>query len=177
MSETSKPGRRRIGTLPRVEDLMRLAGLLVFAVSFAAASAGLPDKVSELSWLAGSWEGDDAGTWNEEVWAAPRGGLMLAFHRDTGRSTGFEFLRIEETPAGLVYRAMPGGRPATDFKLVEAGPARAVFESALEFPRRVVYWREGEGLHARIEGVRAGKPASREWTWQRADAEGRKAAR
>jgi hypothetical protein len=145
---------------------MRSAFLLV--LGFAAPAAPLPGTVSQLEWLAGSWEGDDGGTCNEEVWAAPRGGLMVAFHRDTGRSAGFEFLRIEETPEGLVYRAMPGGRAATDFKLVDAGPARAVFESALEFPKRVLYWREGEALHARIEGTRAGKPVSKEWTWLRA---------
>jgi hypothetical protein len=147
---------------------MRSAFLL--ALVFAAAAAPLPDKVNQLEWLAGSWEGDDGGTCNEEVWASPRGGLMVAFHRDTGRSTGFEFLRIEETPAGLVYRAMPGGRTATDFKLVDAGPGRAVFESALDFPKRVLYWREGEALRARIEGTRARKPASKEWTWFRASA-------
>jgi hypothetical protein len=157
---------------------MRLAGLLLAAVPLAAVFANLPDKVSELSWLAGSWEGDDGGTWNEEVWAAPSGGLLIAFHRDTrqGRAVGFEFLRIEETPAGLVYRPMPEGRPASDFKLVEAGPGRAVFESALEFPKRVLYWRDGETLHARIEGTRAGKAASKEWAWRRAG-EGQKAAR
>jgi len=142
---------------------MPLAGLLLLAL------APLPDKVSQLEWLSGAWEGDDGGTFNEEVWAAPRGGLMVAYHRDTrqDRAVGFEFLRIEETPAGLVYRPMPDGHAGTDFKLVEAGPARAVFESALEFPKRVLYWREGERLHARIEGVRKGKPASKEWIWKR----------
>jgi hypothetical protein len=147
---------------------MRLAASVVLAL--AASSASLPGTVDQLAWLSGSWEGDDGGTWNEEVWAAPHGGLMLAFHRDTarGRAVGFEFLRIEETASGLVYRAMPGGKPATDFKLVEAWPERAVFESALEFPRRVLYFRQGETLHARIEGVRAGKPASKEWIWRRA---------
>ena len=155
---------------------MQLAGLLVRIL--AAPAAPLPDKVSQLQWLAGAWEGDDGGTWNEEVWAAPRGGLMLAYHRDTrqGRAVGFEFLRIEETPAGLVYRPLPGGHAGTDFKLVEAGPGRAVFESGLEFPRRVLYWREGETLHARIEGTRAGKLASKEWVW-RPVASDRKTAR
>jgi len=139
------------------------------AASLVLALASLPDKVSQLEWLSGAWEGDDGGTFNEEVWAAPRGGLMVAYHRDTrqDRAVGFEFLRIEETPAGLVLRPMPDGRAGTDFKLVEAGPERAVFESALEFPKRVLYWREGELLHARIEGVRKGKPTSKEWIWKR----------
>jgi Domain of unknown function (DUF6265) len=157
-----------------VEVFMPIAGMLVLALA-----APLPDKVAQLEWLAGSWEGDDGGTWNEEVWAAPRGGLMVAYHRDTRdeRAAGFEFLRIEETSGGLVYRPLPNGRAGTDFKLVEGGPERVVFESALEFPRRVLYWREGEALHARIEGVRKGKPAAKEWIWRRGGAADRKTGR
>src|SRR4051812_37055971 len=122
---------------------------MLTALILLAAPSQLAQHIDDLGWLAGSWEGDDAGTFNEETWTPPKGGLMLAVHRDTqnGRATGFEFLRIEETPGGLVYRAMPQGRPATDFKLVESASERAVFESALEFPRRVIYWREGAALH------------------------------
>src|SRR5256885_2781656 len=136
---------------------MQLAGLLVLIL--AAPAAPLPDKVSQLQWLAGAWEGDDGGTWNEEVWAAPRGGLMLAYHRDTrqGRAVGFEFLRIEETPAGLVYRPLPGGHAGTDFKLVEAGPRRAVFESGLEVSRRLPFWRGGGTPPPRVERTPGGK--------------------
>ena len=135
-----------------------------------AAPLPLPTSVDQLAWLSGGWSGDDGGTLNEEFWTPPRGGLMLSVHRDTlsGRAVAFEFLRIEETPQGLVYQAMPGGKPATPFRLVEAGPQRAVFESALEFPRRVLYWREGEELHARIEGKRKGQAAAKEWVWRRA---------
>ena len=143
--------------------------ITVLATFLLTIAAPLPDKVAQLDWLAGAWEGDDKGIWNEEVWSDPKGGMMLAFHRDTraDRAVSFEFLRIEETPAGLVYLSMPRGAPATPFRLIEAGPDRAVFErDSLEFPRRVLYWRAGETLHARIEGTRNGAPAAKEWVWR-----------
>jgi hypothetical protein len=136
----------------------------------ALIAASLATDVAQLDWLAGAWEGDDAGTFNEEVWSEPKGGMMIAFHRDTrgGKAVSFEFLRVEQGDGGLVYLPQPRGAPATPFKLVESGPQRAVFErDANEFPKRVLYWREGESLHARIEGTRKGAPAAKEWVWRK----------
>lgn len=135
--------------------------------AFVPGSIGLP----QLGWLAGTWSGDDHGTLNEEVWLAPSGGLMLGMHRDTsgGKATGFEFLRIEQDGERVVYRAMPQGNPATDFPRVAQGPSCIVFENPEHaFPRRILYWREGAKLRARIEGTRRGQPASYEWTWSAA---------
>ena len=141
--------------------------LLAAAPDCPVLGSGSPG-LAQLGWLAGAWSGDDAGTLNEEVWMVPSGGMMLAMHRDTagGKATGFEFLRIEEDGQGLVYRAMPEGRPATDFRRIAQGPSCIVFENPEHaFPRRVLYWREGVRLHARIEGTRQGKPAAKEWVW------------
>ncbi|HEX7252970.1 MAG TPA: DUF6265 family protein [Thermoanaerobaculia bacterium] len=136
-----------------------------------AAASAETGPLARLAWLAGDWEGDDAGVWNEERWMEPSGGMMLAVHRDTsgGKATSFEFLRIESTSDGIVYFASPRGKAPTPFRLVESGARRAVFENEqLEFPRRVIYWMEKEGeLHARIEGTRSGKAQSAEWTWKR----------
>jgi len=153
---------------------MALLTLLLFAAApdCPAVTAGSP-RLAQLGWLAGAWSGDDGGTLNEEVWLAPAGGLMLAVHRDTagGKATGFEFLRIEQDGDAVVYRAMPEGRPATDFRRVAQGPSCIVFENPQhEFPRRILYWREGQVLHARIEGTRQAKPAAREWVWSSAHA-------
>ncbi|HSB63756.1 MAG TPA: DUF6265 family protein [Thermoanaerobaculia bacterium] len=157
----------------RADFAMLPACLAFLAVVVSAASAlgeGPKADVASLSWLAGAWGGDDGGTFNEEHWISPKAGSMLAVHRDVknGKTVGFEFLRIEEQGDSLVYFASPEGRPPTPFKLVESGAKRAVFENGtLEFPRRVLYFRDGETLHARIEGTRGGKPASKEWTWRR----------
>ena len=94
---------------------------------------------------------------------------MRPIHGRAGSELGRHIGRAldrEEDRAGLVYRAMPEGRPATDFRRIAQGPSCIVFENPEHaFPRRVLYWREGAALHARIEGTRQGKPASKEWVW------------
>jgi hypothetical protein len=157
-----------------VSTLPALLVFLALAVPAAPAPGESPKAdISSLAWLAGAWGGDDTGTFNEETWIAPKAGSMLAVHRDVknGKTVGFEFLRIEEQEGSLVYVASPDGKTPTPFRLVESGPTRAVFENpALEFPRRVLYFRDGETLHARIEGARGGKPAAKEWIWRRVGA-------
>jgi len=94
---------------------------------------------------------------------------MLGMHRDIGSKTSFEFMRIEQAADGsLVYQAQPAGRPATPFKLKSMSESRVEFENAEhDFPQRIIYWRKGEQLCARVEGTLGGKPESEEWCWNR----------
>ena len=143
-----------------------LAALLAAPVAPPDSEAAL----ARLSWMVGGWGAEQGGEWGEEHWIPARGGTMLGVHRDVrgGRTTGFEFLRIEARPDGLVYLASPGGRPATEFRAVEVRDDRVTFENpAHDFPQRIVYWRTGEALHARIEGRTGGKEASMGWRWLR----------
>ena len=79
-----------------------------------------------------------------------------------------EFLRIADTPEGFSYYASPGGRPAVEFKVKELGDRRVVFENAAhDFPQRILYWRDGDKLVARIEGTIGGKGKSEEWRFAR----------
>jgi hypothetical protein len=163
-----------------MKNMNNTTRILVLVLSCAAsrpapaespAAPPLKASLAELAWMAGDWQMSDGDAAVEEHWMAPKGGLMLGIGRTVkgGRAVEFEFLRIEQKGDGLVYLASPGGRPATPFPLVERGETSAVFESALEFPRRVSYRKNSDGsLTARIEGTRDGKPASKEWTWRRA---------
>lgn len=55
-----------------------------------------------------------------------------------------------------------------EFKLKEAGEKRVVFENAAhDFPQRILYWREGDDLVARIEGTMRGQPRQQEWRFSR----------
>ena len=92
---------------------MRRASLLL-TFHAGAACAGATD----LAWLAGAWCGDDNGTWDEEIWLAPRAGSLIGAHRDTRGDTlrAFEFFRIVEDGDGLVFWAQPGGKPAVAFR-------------------------------------------------------------
>jgi hypothetical protein len=98
---------------------------------------------------------------------APLGSSMVGMSRtvENGKTSFFEYLRIEAKDDGIVYLASPLGRdPPTPFKLIESGPMRVVFANPdHDYPKRIIYSREGDKLHARIEGD--GK--SSEWTFLR----------
>jgi Domain of unknown function (DUF6265) len=146
--------------------------LIAVALLVAAPPSGTPAdpaaQLARLSWMTGGWASRDGEQWTEEHWLAARGGTMLGLHRDVrgGRTTAFEFLRIEARPDGIVYLASPGGRPATAFRAVEVSEERVVFENKEhDFPQRILYWRSPGALHARVEGMQGGKAESMEWRW------------
>ena len=144
---------------------------LALVLFLAAPASGEPTaQLARLSWMAGAWASQSADEWSEEHWLPARGGTMLGVHRDVRgpRTTAFEFLRIEARPDGLVYLASPGGRPPTEFRAIEVGDERVVFENPRhDFPQRILYWRGKDALHARIEGIDRGQPSSMEWRWAR----------
>lgn len=150
----------------------RVSATMMLVVACAAASASARQQkptLDSLAWIAGAWAGTAGGVEMEEHWTAPKGNSMIGLHRDVakGRTVGFEFLRIEQQPAGIVYLSMPNGRsPATPFPLKEVSGTRVVFENpAHDFPQRIIYWKDGSDLCARIEGTMNGKARSEEWCW------------
>ena len=130
----------------------------------------LAATLGDLAWMAGQWRSTIDGTAMEESWLAPSGNLMLGMHRDVranGKAT-FEFLRIQQTKDGVAYLAQPGGQPPTAFALKSVEKRRAVFENPKhDFPQRIIYWREGDKLCARVEGPMDGKEVSEQWCWAR----------
>lgn len=129
------------------------------------------DPLHSLSWLAGHWAKTTDTLTQEEYWMPPKGGMMLGLHRDapTQGNAFFEYLRIENTPEGIIYQASPQGRSPTPFKLMETGDRSAMFENPKhDFPQRIRYWIDDEGiLHARIEGKIKGVEKSSEWTYSK----------
>jgi hypothetical protein len=143
-------------------------GILAIVEGRAAGQAALPTTVGALSWMAGAWGGTIGGMEMEEHWTSAKAGSLIGMHRDVvkGRTVSFEFLRVEEQNGGLVYLSSPTGAPVTPFHLVEAGPARAVFANPQhDFPQRIIYWKDGADLRARIEGPQGGKTVGEEWRW------------
>ena len=143
---------------------------LVSAVHLAAqaGAAGSAKSLADLAWMAGSWSSTEGAKTTEEHWTRPAGGVMLGLHRDVdGAKTAFEFLRIEEKAGKVTYLAMPQGRPATPFELVESGGQKAVFANPEhDFPQRILYWREGASLCAAIEGPMNGETVTERWCWK-----------
>jgi hypothetical protein len=144
--------------------------LLAMLVLIAPAAYGQP-RAASLDWLAGTWTQVKGEERVIETWIGPGNGLLVAANLTTRGSQrrSFEFLRIADTPEGFSYYASPGGRPAVEFKLKEQGDRRVVFENAAnDFPQRILYWRDGDQLVARIEGSVGGKEKSEEWRFARA---------
>ena len=148
--------------------MIRIASVVLLCGA-AVAAQGTKPIIADLSWMAGSWTGESRGIQMEEHWTTPKGNSMVGIHRDTGkgRTLLFEFLRIEQQGDQIVYLSMPNGRsPATPFPLKEVSGTRVVFENpSHDFPQRIIYWKDGNDLRARIEGTQNGKPAGEEWRW------------
>ena len=145
---------------------------LMITAALAAPQAGLrPD----LGWMAGYWLSCDGGREVAETWSIPRLNLMAGTSvtvRD-GR-VGWELSRIAPTGAApdapLGYFAIPEGQAPTTFPVIESGTARVVFEQAAhDFPKRVIYEREGDVLNARIEGEIDGQARTIRWRFQKAE--------
>jgi len=127
----------------------------------AARAAPLPD----LSWLGGDWRRCQSGEIVEERWLGPRGGLLIGVNLTSSKgSASFEHLRIAASDETWTYWSAPMGRTPVPFRMVESAPQRAVFANDEHvFPARIVYWREGDELLARIEGTIKNEPTAVEW--------------
>ncbi len=106
----------------------------------------------DLAWMAGDWKMCAGRNVVEEHWLGPADGLMVGVNLTrTAKRASFEHLRIAPTPEGWAYLASPGGRPATVFLVKSTGAGEVVFENLKhDFPKRIVYRRDGEALVAQI---------------------------
>ena len=113
----------------------------------------------DLDWMAGYWLSCEDGREVSETWSSRRGGIMLGSGITIGRQAfSWEQMRIESgvpNPEDLSFMALPrGADTVTAFALIRAGEREAVFENpAHDFPRRVIYRRDGDRLTGRIEGA------------------------
>ena len=146
-----------------------IAWLLATAASVGHAAPAAND----LAWLSGDWRRCKDGEIVEERWLGPRGDVLLGANLTTSPAgkASWESLRIARDGDAWVYWASPMGRAAVPFRMVESGAQRAVFVNPEHvFPARIVYWREGEELLARIEGTLRDQPAAVEWRFAKGTA-------
>jgi hypothetical protein len=126
----------------------------------------------DIAWLAGDWQLTSAAACVEEHWTAWSENMLVGMSRTVagGRTTSFEFMRIESRADGIFYVAQPGGRPPVDFKLASESAAELTFVNPGHADRlkRVIYRREPDGrLTARIEGENAGAAFSEDYPYRR----------
>lgn len=143
--------------------------MAAIVVAFGLHGAAPCQTVAQLNWLAGDWVQQADGVLTEEIWTAPRGGMMLGMSRAStaDRVRVFEYVRILKGADGrLRFVAQPGGVPPTEFLLSDHAAQSVTFENAgHDFPTRIRYWREGERLMAEISG-KDGANAMR-WSYSR----------
>ena len=141
--------------------------LLIASLLLATLPAfGQITRTPTLDWMAGTWVQDKGASEKvTESWIGPTGGSLVGVNLSQWPDKlTFEFLRITDLPDGMVYYASPIGGKPVEFKFKEAGDKRVVFENKEhDFPQRIIYWREGDNLAARVEGDVQGRLRSQEW--------------
>ena len=119
-------------------------------------------SLNNFATLSGCWERTEkSGSLISEMWMKPAGTSMLGVGRTVknGKTTDFEFMRIEQQDDGIYYVARPKANTTeTAFKLKSAAGSEFTFENPEhDFPQRIIYKIKGSALAARIEGTRNGK--------------------
>lgn len=126
----------------------------------------------DIAWLAGDWQMTTASACVEEQWTGPSTNMLVGMSRTVagGRTTAFEFMRIEARADGIYYVPQPNGRPPVDFKLSSENAAELVFVNPghADHLKRIVYRRDGDaGLAARIEGEDGGRAFAVDFPYRR----------
>lgn len=167
--------------MPRLTLLLAAALLLCGAVPgrYAARAVGTGEVpgISALQFMAGPWatqRGKAKGPTTEELWMAPRGGVMLGVNRVASetRTMSWEQLRIEERANdGVYYVASPMGQsPGTSFRLTKLGAGYALFENPEhDWPTSISYGRtdiEGQ-LEVVVSGMQDGESRVETWSFLR----------
>jgi hypothetical protein len=136
------------------------------------AVVGLPQgspSVADVAWLAGCWESTRGDRHVTEQWMAPEGNTLLGISRTVvnGKTTEYEFLLIREGARGLEYVAKPSGRAEATFTTVRVSANEVVFENpAHDFPTRIIYQRQSDGVTAAIEGLTNGQSRRMEFPYR-----------
>ena len=133
--------------------------LMLFTMAAAAFQAPAP-TVKDVAWIGGCWEYTRTTRHVAENWMAPEGGTMIGVSRtvNSGKTTEWEFLIIREGAKGLEYVAKPSGQAEATFASTSVSANEVVFENpAHDFPKRIIYKRDGDALVASIEGPMNGQ--------------------
>ena len=141
-----------------------LSTIMMASLSIAiAAQKNEISKIADFEWMAGCWERrDDAKKlFVSEQWMSPAGTSIHGMGRTVkdGKTTGWEYMRIEQRSDGFYFVAKPKENPEeTAFKLISSTLNEVVFENKEhDFPQRVIYKIQGTKLIGRIEGNNNGK--------------------
>ena len=139
--------------------------MVIWAVAMAL-------SLADIAWLAGDWQMSAGTRCVEEHWTSPSSNLLVGMSRtvEGGRTTSFEFVRIEARDDAIYYVAQPNGRPPVDFRLASEAASELVFVNPghADHLKRIVYrQRPDGGITARIEGEDAGRSFAVDYSYRR----------
>lgn len=140
--------------------------LMPFLIASIAASAALGQSsvtLNDFAFMAGCWELRDESKklLVSEQWMSPAGTSIIGMGRTVrdGKTTDWEFMRIEQRSDGIYFVAKPkANTEETAFKMIGSAAGEFIFENkAHDFPQRVIYNQKRANLAGRIEGSQNGK--------------------
>jgi Domain of unknown function (DUF6265) len=138
---------------------MLTLSLMMSAVMAGAVQAPAP-TVKDVAWISGCWDYTRNGRHVAESWTSVEGGTLMGISRTVvnGTTTEWEFLIIRDSTTGLEYVAKPSGQAEATFRAATASATEVVFENpAHDFPKKIIYKRDGSALIASIEGPMNGQ--------------------
>jgi len=142
--------------------IMILVGLSLLS-TLSVAGQNKTTEIGDLDGMAGCWErrDDSKKLLVSEQWMSPAGTSILGMGRTVknGKTTGWEFMRIEQREDGLYFVSRPKeNKEDTAFKLISSTLNEVVFENKEhDFPQRIIYKLQGAKMTGRIEGNNNGK--------------------
>jgi|GEM_PF-604723 hypothetical protein len=141
-----------------------LALFLLFSIVLVSCTSG-EEKIKEISWIVGTWEGiDDNELIFVEVWTKGDGNWMNgkgATLTPDGDTLFKETLKIELVEGTPYYVAtVPENPGPVLFKMVEGDATHCVFENPdHDFPQRIEYsLQTNSTLLVKLEGIENGTP-------------------
>lgn len=131
--------------------------------------------IEDLAWMVGAWRCDIWGGTFEEFWTPPSGGIMQGCGRHTadGKNGFMEFMSIEKGPGGLTMHMILGAPSKGDkkpvpFKLTSFDGKTALFENPKnEFPSKIAYVKEKDGMSCWIEGMQKGQKTKEDFNFKK----------
>ena len=153
-----------------------MRSLIAVWMALQAVAPSQSAGVEQVAWLAGCWQYVKGDRTVEEQWMAPRGHTMISTGRTTQGDTlaEYELVLIREHNGQLAYESHPSGQGSAVFLSRTVGENEIVFENLQhDFPQRIGYRRDGDSLHAWIEGPRNGQTRRVEFPYSRVACAGR----
>ena len=130
--------------------MRRMIAALV--IGLMAAPLAAQDVAPLPGFLIGAWVERDGEKWATESWSGDPSGLRGATVEGSGdHIEGRESLIIERRDGTIVLIAQPAGAEPVVFPMVQHDERSIAFANpAHDYPQRIRYWREGDGLRAEI---------------------------